>query len=70
MSASAHNSKPSRSAMRRIFRRGLWENIATAIIAVGVVMLCQPFVIDLYTYSFVTILTGTIMFMVVTKFPE
>jgi hypothetical protein len=70
MSASAQNSKPSRSAMRRIFRRGLWENIATAIIAVGVVMLCQPFVIDLYTYSFVTILTGTIMFMVVTKFPE
>jgi hypothetical protein len=33
-------------------------------------MLVQPFSLDLYTYSFVTILTGTVMFMVVSKFPD
>ena len=58
------------ASMRRYFRRGLWENIATSIIALGIVMLCQPFWLELYTYSFVTTLVGTIMFIVVTKFPD
>ena len=52
------------------FRRGPWENAATAIIAVGVVMLCQPLSLDIYSYSFLTILVGTLMFIVVTKFPR
>ena len=55
---------------RRIFRRAPWENTATGIIAAGIVMLMQPFSLDLYTYSFVTILAGTLMFVVVSKFPE
>ena len=60
----------SRSLLRRIFRRGPWENLATILIGLGVVMLMQPVSIDLYTYSFVTILTGTVMFMIVSKFPD
>ncbi len=59
-----------RSLWRRLFRRNPWENAATAIIAVGVVMLCQPFWLTLYSYSFATILVGTILFVVVTKFPR
>jgi uncharacterized membrane protein YjjP (DUF1212 family) len=55
--------------MSRLFRRGPWENVATALIALGVVMLCQPFSLTLYSYSFVTVLAGTIMFVVVSKFP-
>lgn len=51
-------------------RRGPWENFATVLIALGVLMLLQPFAITLYTYSFVTTLIGTIMFIVVSKFPE
>ena len=51
-------------------RRGPWENLATVIIAVGVLMLLQPVSITLYTYSFVTTLIGTLMFVVVSKFPE
>ena len=58
------------SAWRRPFRRGAWETLATTVIAVGVVMLCQPFWLSLYTYSFLTILTGVAMFVVVTKFPD
>jgi hypothetical protein len=58
------------SLLRRVFRRGLWENIATAIIALGIVMLCQPFLLGFYTYSFITTLIGTLMFIVVTKFPD
>ena len=55
---------------RRFFRRGPWENVATGIIALGVVMLCQPFLLVLYTYSFVTILLGVVMFTIVTKLPD
>ena len=51
-------------------RRGLLENIATAIIAVGFLMLFQPFAMALYTWSFITMLVGTAMFIVVSKFPE
>ncbi len=52
------------------FRRGPWESMATIVIALGVFMLMQPFALALYTYSFVTTLVGTLMFVVVSKFPE
>ncbi len=61
---------PPRPILRRLFRRNPWENAATAIIAIGVIMLCQPFWLALYSYSFLTILAGTILFVVVTKFPR
>ena len=51
-------------------RRGLLESIATAIIAIGFLMLFQPFALTLYTWSFVTMLVGTAMFIIVSKFPE
>lgn len=51
-------------------RRGPWENLATLIIAAGVFMLMQPFALVLYTYSFITILLGTVMFVVVSHFRE
>jgi len=52
------------------FRRGSWEIIATILIALGVFMLMQPFVMWAYTYSFITTLVGTVMFMIVSHFPE
>ncbi len=51
-------------------RRGLMENVAIGLIALGVFMLVQPFAITLYSYSFVTVLAGTLMFTIVSKFPE
>ncbi|RWA77584.1 hypothetical protein EN836_03675 [Mesorhizobium sp. M1C.F.Ca.ET.193.01.1.1] len=59
-----------RSRWPRWARRGLMENIATAIIAIGFLMLFQPFALSLYSYSFVTMLAGTAMFIIVSKFPE
>lgn len=52
------------------FRRGPWEGLATLVIGLGVVMLMQPFSMTLYTYSFATTLAGTVMFIIVSKFPE
>ena len=51
-------------------RRGPWENLATIVIALGVLMLLQPLSLTLYTYSFATMLAGTLMFVIVSKFPE
>jgi hypothetical protein len=51
-------------------RRNTLELVACAVIGLGILMLLQPFALVLYTWSFVTMLAGTVMFMVVSKFPE
>ncbi|MEM7042421.1 MAG: hypothetical protein AAF543_06395 [Pseudomonadota bacterium] len=51
-------------------RRGPWEMLASLLIAVGVIMLMQPYVLWLYTYSFIVTLVGTVMFIIVSHFPE
>ena len=52
------------------FRRGAWEAVAATLIALGVVMLMQPFVLVAFTYSFIITLMGTVMFIIVSQFPE
>ena len=63
---------PCRVAASRphLLRRGPLEAIATAIIALGVVMLLQPFALTLYTWSFVDHAGRHVMFIIVSKFPE
>lgn len=55
---------------RRLFLRGPWENGAMAVIGAGVIMLMQPFSMWLFTYSFITLLVGTVGFVIVSHFPE
>jgi hypothetical protein len=64
------DSAPRRRGLGRLFRRGPWENTATVLIALGVIMLMQPFSAWLYGWSFGVILTGTLGFIVVSHFPE
>ena len=65
---SDHQETP--KGLARFFRRGPWENVATAAIAAGVVMLMQPFSLTLFGHSFAMILVGTIGFVIVSHFPE
>lgn len=51
-------------------RRGPWEMLATILIALGVVMLMQPFFLWAYTWSFLVTLVGTVMFIITSHFPE
>ena len=51
-------------------RRGPWEMLATILIALGVVMMMQPYAMWAYTWSFAVTLTGTVMFIIVSHFPE
>ena len=46
------------------------EMLACIVIATGFLMMLQPFALVLYTWSFLTTLVGTVMFIVVSKFPE
>jgi hypothetical protein len=59
-----------RRARTRFFRRGPWENACVALIGIGILMLTQPFSVDIYSYSFVTILGGTLGFVLVSHFPQ
>lgn len=54
----------------KFLRRGPLENLAIGLIGLGFLMLFQPFLLALYTYSFITMLIGTLMFIVVSKFPS
>lgn len=51
-------------------RRGPWEMLATLLIGLGVFMLMQPFALALYTWSFLVTLLGTVMFIIVSHFPD
>ena len=70
MSLDANTSVPRRSFRDVILRRGPLEAVATTIIAVGVVMLMQPFFLTLYSWSFATTLFGTVIFIIVSKVRE
>jgi hypothetical protein len=63
-------SATAKAGMSRWFRRGPWEALAMTLIGGGIVMLVQPWSIDLYSYSFVTILAGTASYVIVSHFPE
>ena len=63
-------SEPVKPKRPFFFRRGPMENVATVLIGLGFLMLFQPFALVLYTWSLVTLLAGTVMFIIVSKFPE
>jgi hypothetical protein len=54
----------------RVFRRGPWENGSAVVIGLGLFMLMQPFALELYTWSFVVILVGTVGFLITSHFPD
>ena len=66
----AENLRSGNGSWGRFFRRGPWENAATALIAAGVFMLMQPFSLWLFSHSFKIILIGTLGFLIVSHFPE
>ena len=64
------NASPITSVWPRWLRRGPMEMVASGLIILGILMLLQPVALVLFTWSFVTMLAGTVMFMVVSKFPS
>ena len=54
----------------RWLRRGAMVNVATGFIVAGVLMMLQPFSMGVYSYSFLFTLAGTVLFLIVSRFPE
>jgi hypothetical protein len=71
MKVAAKTTAKTASKVRSLWlRRGRLEMVACVIIATGFLMMLQPFVLALFTWSFVTMLFGTVMFTVVSKLPD
>ena len=70
MKSSSGFSRTARSAWPKALRRGPMETVACVVIAAGIFMMLQPLAMVLFTWSFLTTLVGTVMFMVVSKFPD
>ena len=64
------NASPIASRWPKWLRRGPMEMVASGLIILGILMLLQPVALVFFTWSFVTMLAGTVMFMVVSKFPS
>jgi hypothetical protein len=62
--------QPAPGRLSRWLRRGPLEMAACLVIAAGVLMLLQPFSMALFRHSFLTVLAGTALFTIVSKFPE
>jgi hypothetical protein len=54
----------------RALRRGAWEKGAAVTIGLGILMQIQPFMLELYTWSFAVIVAGTLTFIVGSHLPE
>lgn len=59
-----------KSPVSRWIRRELWEPIFAVLIGVGLVMLMQPWSIQVYGYSFSVLLLGVLGYSVAGKLPK
>ncbi len=55
---------------RRLFSRSRVERTALALIALGLLMMAQPFFMVLFTYSLLVTLIGTVGFALSNYLPE
>jgi hypothetical protein len=57
-------------SLRRWFRRGPWETTTIALIGLGLLMLMQPWSIEIYSHSFIVLLAGVLGYTVAVKLPQ
>jgi hypothetical protein len=64
-----NNKPPAEPTGFRLSRRWL-EPTGMALMALGLLMMFQPFLMVLFTYSFIVILIGTLTFIVAVHLPN
>jgi hypothetical protein len=55
--------------IRRLFRRAPWERTTAALIGLGLVMLMQPWSLEVYSYAFTVLLAGVVGYSIAGKLP-
>ncbi len=68
--ASPADDTTGRTGIRPIGRKRMLERVAMGLMALGALMMFQPFVLAIYSYSFIVILIGTVLFIVVSHFAD
>jgi hypothetical protein len=63
------SAKPVQGAPRWILR-SLWEPVFASLIGIGLIMLMQPWSIDIYGYSFPVLLAGVVGYSIAGKLPK
>jgi hypothetical protein len=58
------------ASWKSLFRRAPWERTTTALIGLGLVMLMQPWSIDVYSHSFTVLLAGVVGYSIAGKLPQ
>ena len=56
--------------MKTFFKRKPWEQGTTALIGIGLVMLMQPWSLDVYSYAFTILLAGVVGYSIAGKLPQ
>ena len=56
--------------MKKLFQRRPWEQATTGLIGLGLVMLMQPWSIDVYGYAFTVLLAGVVGYVIAGKLPQ
>ena len=56
--------------MKAVFKRKPWEQGTTVLIGLGLVMLMQPWSLDVYSYAFPVLLAGVLGYSVAGKLPQ
>jgi hypothetical protein len=55
---------------RKFFQRTPWERTTGGLIGLGLVMLMQPWAIEIYSYGFTVLLAGVIGYSIAGKLPQ
>ena len=55
---------------RRWLRRAPWEIATTVLIAVGLLMLMQPFALVIFSHGFAVLLAGVVGYSIAGKLPK
>jgi len=56
--------------LKKYLRRAPWERSTTALIGLGLLMLMQPWSIEVYSYAFTVLLAGVIGYSIAGKLPN
>ncbi|HXE48103.1 MAG TPA: hypothetical protein VN663_07000 [Ramlibacter sp.] len=61
---------PAKGTPARWLHRTPWERGTAALIGLGLVMLMQPWSIEIYSYAFTVLLAGVIGYSIAGKLPD
>ena len=57
-------------SLRRWFLRAPWEIATTVLIALGLLMLMQPFALAIFSHGFAVLLAGVVGYSIAGKLPK